>query len=203
MGNTRVITDSPMTPLLFSLAYIGVTLARSFWLWRTTGANPYVIDHHDPLHRFVAHVFAAVFMGLLVYCAMLAFWPDAEREFGLLTWAAGEATRWTSAVLMCLATIWTGYSQFAMGSSWRIGIPGERLPLRTDAAFSVSRNPIFLGMLVFVLGLALWSPSAVTVAALAATYITLEVQIRSEEAFLERVHGEAYRAYRARVRRWI
>jgi protein-S-isoprenylcysteine O-methyltransferase Ste14 len=49
----------------------------------------------------------------------------------------------------------------------------------------------------------LWSPSVVTVALLGATYIALEVQIRSEEAFLERVHGASYHAYRARVRRWI
>ena len=75
--------------------------------------------------------------------------------------------------------------------------------LRTDAAFAVSRNPIFLGMMAFVLGLTLWSPSAVTVTLLAAAYIAIEVQIRGEEAFLERVHGEAYRAYRARVRRWL
>lgn len=75
--------------------------------------------------------------------------------------------------------------------------------MRTDAAFAVSRNPIFLGMLSFVAGITLWSPSVVTVTLLAASYVALEVQIRSEEAFLERVHGAAYRAYRARVRRWI
>jgi protein-S-isoprenylcysteine O-methyltransferase Ste14 len=67
----------------------------------------------------------------------------------------------------------------------------------------VSRNPIFLGMLAFVAGLTVWSPSAVTFAFLAATDISLEVQIRSEEAFLERAHGQAYGDYRARVRRWI
>jgi protein-S-isoprenylcysteine O-methyltransferase Ste14 len=104
---------------------------------------------------------------------------------------------------MSVAIMWTGYAQFAMGKSWRIGIPSEAPPLRTDAAFSVSRNPIFLGMLAFVAGTTLWSPSVVTVTLLAATYIALEVQIRSEEAFLERVHGKAYRAYRARVRRWL
>jgi protein-S-isoprenylcysteine O-methyltransferase Ste14 len=90
-----------------------------------------------------------------------------------------------------------------MGSSWRIGIPSEAAPLRTDAAFAVSRNPIFLGMIAFVAGLTLWSPSAVTVALLVAAYISIEVQIRGEEAFLERMHGDAYRRYRARVRRWI
>jgi protein-S-isoprenylcysteine O-methyltransferase Ste14 len=192
-----------MTPLLLGLAFVGVTLARSFWLWRTAGVNPYVIDHHDPLHRFVAHVFAAVVVGLLSYCAALAFWPGLEQGLGLLTWASSDVVRWTGAGLMAVAIVWTGYAQFAMGKSWRIGIPSEAPPLRTDAAFSVSRNPIFVGMLAFVAGMTLWSPSVVTVALLAATYISLEVQIRSEEAFLEHVHGDAYRAYRARVRRWL
>jgi protein-S-isoprenylcysteine O-methyltransferase Ste14 len=192
-----------MTPLLFGLAFVGVTLARSFWLWRTAGVNPYVIDHHDPLHRFVAHVFAVVVAGLLVYCAALALWPGLEQGLGLLTWAASDATRWAGGGLMSVAIVWTGYAQFAMGKSWRIGIPSEAPPLRTDAAFSVSRNPIFLGMLAFVAGMTLWSPSVVTVTLLAATYISLEVQIRSEEAFLERVHGEVYRAYRSRIRRWV
>lgn len=192
-----------MTPLLFGLAFVGVTLTRSFWLWRTAGVNPYVIDHHDPLHRFVAHVFAVVVVGLLAYCVALALWPGWEQGVGLLTWASGDVARWTGASLMAAAVVWTGYAQFAMGKSWRIGIPSEAPPLRTDAAFSVSRNPIFLGMLAFVAGMTLWSPSVVTVTLLVATYISLEVQIRSEEAFLERVHGEAYRVYRARVRRWF
>lgn len=192
-----------MTPLLFGLAFVGVTAARSFWLWRTAGVNPYAIDHHDPLSRFVAHVFAAVVAGLFAYCLVLAFWTQAEASLGLITWIAGDATRWTGVVLMACAIVWTGYAQFAMGSSWRIGIPTEAPPLRTDAAFAVSRNPIFLGMMVFVFGLTLWSPSAVTVTLLVAAYISIEVQIRGEETFLERMHGDAYRAYRARVRRWI
>lgn len=104
---------------------------------------------------------------------------------------------------MAAAIAWTGYAQFAMGSSWRIGIPEKATALRTAGPFAISRNPIFLGMLAFVAGLTIWSPSAVTLSFLAATYISLEVQIRSEEAFLERAHGQAYRDYRARVRRWI
>jgi protein-S-isoprenylcysteine O-methyltransferase Ste14 len=192
-----------MTALLLGLAFVGVTLARSFWLWRTAGVNPYVIDHHDPLHRFVAHVFAVVFVSLLGYCAAISVWPGLEQGLGLLTWASGDGIRWVGASLMAAAIVWTGYAQFAMGKSWRIGIPSAAPPLRTDAAFTVSRNPIFLGMLAFVAGMTLWSPSVVTVALLAATYISLEVQIRSEEAFLERVHGEACRAYRGRVRRWL
>ena len=105
---------------------------------------------------------------------------------------------------MGAATAWTGYAQFSMGNSWRIGIPqGEAPPLRTRGPFAISRNPIFLGMLLFVFGMTLWSPSAVTIALLVASYVALGVQIRGEEIYLARMHGEAYRNYCARVRRWI
>lgn len=207
MAQTAIITfkntGDIMTALLLGLAFVAVTLARSYWLWRTAGVSPYVIDHQDPLHRFVGAVFGVVVAGLLAYGVVLAFAPESEPAFGLLTWASNDALRWSGAAIMAAATMWTGVAQFAMGDSWRIGIPEQATRLRTGGPFAVSRNPIFLGMLAFVVGLAVWSPSAVTFAFLAATYVSLEVQIRSEEAFLERAHGDAYRAYRARVRRWI
>ena len=199
----HIITGSDMTALLLGLAFVAVTLARSFWLWRTEGVNPYVIDHRDPLLRFVGQVFAVVVVSLIAYSVAIAIRPEVEQMLGLVDWASGDATRLAGAVMMAASIAWTGYAQFAMGSSWRIGIPEKATSLRTKGPFSLSRNPIFLGMLAFVAGLTIWSPSAVTLALLAATYVSLEVQIRSEEAFLERAHGQAYRDYRAQVRRWI
>ena len=198
------MTNSSLTPLMFGLAYIAVTAARSLWLHRTAGINAYVIDHRDPTHRFIAYVFFAIVAGLVAYFATIAYWPAFEDAAGRIDWAVGDAARRASVVLMALATVWTAYAQIAMGDSWRFGIPQADVPpLRTNGPFRVSRNPIFLGMLAFVFGMTLWSASAVTVAILVATYLSLEIQIRGEETFLERAHGEAYRAYRARVGRWI
>jgi protein-S-isoprenylcysteine O-methyltransferase Ste14 len=196
-------TGIEMTPLLFGFIFVAVTIARSIWLWRTTGVNAYAIDHRDPTHRFVAYVFFAVAVGFALYFSAIAVAPDIAASAGLIAWAANGSVQWVSVALMAAAIAWTGYAQFAMGSSWRIGIPDDAPPLRTDGPFALSRNPIFLGMLAFAAGLTLWSPSAVTVSLSVAAYIAIEIQIRGEEAFLERKHGEAYRAYRARVRRWI
>ena len=198
------MTDSNLTPLFLGLAFVAVTAVRSLWLWRTAGVNPYVIDHRDPVHRFIAAVFAAVVAGLIAYFAAIALFPHLEEYLGRPAWTASDPARWVSIAVTGTATIWTGYAQFSMGDSWRIGIPqGAAPPLRTHGPFAVSRNPIFLGMLAFVCGMTLWSPSAVTIALLAATYIALEVQIRGEEAYLASMHGEAYRNYCARVRRWL
>lgn len=193
----------PIIPLVFGFAFLFVTAARSLWLKRTTGLNAYVIDHADPTHRFVAQIFGIVVVGLMAYFVAIVVMPSVEQGLGLLTWAVSDATRLASMALMGFGVLWTAYAQISMGSSWRIGIPSEAPPLRTHGPFALSRNPIFLGMLAFVLGMTLWSPSVVTVTLLVASYISIEIQIRGEEAFLERMHGDAYRAYKARVRRWI
>ena len=193
----------PLTPLLLGLMFLALTAARGAWMRVAEGINPYVIDHKDPLRRFIAYVFYAVVLGLLAYFAALAWWPVVETRLGVVTWIEGEAARWAGIVLMAGGMIWTTYAQISMGRSWRVGIPDVAPPLRTDGPFAFSRNPIYVGMLAFVGGMTLWSPSAVTIALLATTYVAIEVQIRGEEKFLREMHGEAYRAYCARVRRWL
>jgi protein-S-isoprenylcysteine O-methyltransferase Ste14 len=96
-------------------------------------------------------------------------------------------------------------AQVAMGASWRIGVdPGERTELVTSGPFSLVRNPIFAAMLPASLGLTLMVPSAVALAALAALFVALELQVRIvEEPYLRRTHGEAYALYAARVGRFV
>ena len=195
---------SPLTPLVIGVAYIAMTAVRSAWLMRSAGVSGYVIDSGDALHRFVGRVFVAIVAALLLYFGTVALWPQSETHFGALTWFVSDATRWVGLALMVAALVCTTYAQFSMGNSWRIGVPnGETLALRTAGPFALSRNPIFLSMLCFLAGMTIWSPSAITMALLVATFLAIEVQIRIEEAYLERTHGEAYRAFCKRVRRWI
>ncbi|MBK9993639.1 MAG: DUF1295 domain-containing protein [Saprospiraceae bacterium] len=56
--------------------------------------------------------------------------------------------------LIHIALVWISIAQFQMSNSWRIGIDEEnKTKLVTDGVFSISRNPIFLGMIISVLGL--------------------------------------------------
>jgi protein-S-isoprenylcysteine O-methyltransferase Ste14 len=76
--------------------------------------------------------------------------------------------------------------------------------LCTDGPFRLTRNPIYLGDWLILLGVALvlrtWWP--LLFAPLIWPVIRYGV-IRHEEAHLEIRFGEAYRRYRARVRRWL
>lgn len=76
--------------------------------------------------------------------------------------------------------------------------------LMTDGAFAFSRNPLYLAETLALAGAALAFNRLSLL--LAATVFALAVDrlaIRAEEAHLERRFGDAYRAYCARVGRWL
>lgn len=69
--------------------------------------------------------------------------------------------------------------------------------------FGISRNPIFVGMMLTLLGLFLTLPNALTLLAFVLGVILIGVQVRLEEEYLAQIHPEAYLEYRQRVRRWL
>ena len=70
--------------------------------------------------------------------------------------------------------------------------------------FSRTRNPLYLGTLLMLLGLAIGAnlPWVVAAAVPAMLVIHYGVVVR-EEAYMEDLFGDAYRTYRQRVRRWV
>jgi protein-S-isoprenylcysteine O-methyltransferase Ste14 len=108
-------------------------------------------------------------------------------------------------VLAITGTVATLLAQFAMGSSWRIGVdPSERTALVTSGPFALVRNPIFAAMLPTALGLTMLVPSGVAIAGLFGLVVALELQVRVvEEPYLRRAHGGAYAGYAARVGRFV
>lgn len=81
---------------------------------------------------------------------------------------------------------------------------GAASALCTDGPFQYSRNPIYLGDFVLLAGLALsWQTAWPLLAAPALWAMIRYGVIRHEEAHLTAKFGGAYRAYAARVRRWL
>jgi protein-S-isoprenylcysteine O-methyltransferase Ste14 len=76
--------------------------------------------------------------------------------------------------------------------------------LVTRGAFSVTRNPMYLGIAVFGLGIAFWVGSLpMFLVPILMFLVCNRVHIPFEEAKMRRQYGEAYDAYTRRVRRWI
>lgn len=79
------------------------------------------------------------------------------------------------------------------------------LPQRIVAQgpYRYTRNPMYLGHLIFMLGLALtfWSWFGLMLFGLRAAWF--QRRVTGDEARLEATFGDEYKAYRARVKRWV
>jgi len=76
--------------------------------------------------------------------------------------------------------------------------------LVTTGPYRFTRNPIYIGLSAIHLGIAALAGSVwIAVMVLPALVVLQFGVVLHEERYLERKFGEAYRAYRARVRRWI
>ena len=73
-----------------------------------------------------------------------------------------------------------------------------------DGFFAVSRNPMYVGMVLACAGAAILLQRVAPFVAPLILAIVLQTRfIRHEEAALESRFGDEYRSYKARVRRWI
>jgi protein-S-isoprenylcysteine O-methyltransferase Ste14 len=82
--------------------------------------------------------------------------------------------------------------------------PSKATRLVADGVFRVSRNPMYLGLVLLLLGWAIWlgSASPWLVPPLFVIVLTI-VQIIPEERALSRNFGDQYVLYRRSVARWI
>jgi protein-S-isoprenylcysteine O-methyltransferase Ste14 len=88
-----------------------------------------------------------------------------------------------------------------MKESWRIGIDREiKTELITHGLFRFSRNPIFLGMTISLIGFFFVVPTVIVFAFLLIGSILMQIQIRLEEEYLLKQHGEIYQAYKKKVK---
>jgi protein-S-isoprenylcysteine O-methyltransferase Ste14 len=123
-----------------------------------------------------------------------------------LAWRGGEFifVPWGAPLL-----IW-GYLQYRLVGRYRLrlggGGPGMAAPPQRIVAqgpYGYTRNPMYLGHLIFMLGLALtfWSVFALLLFALRAAWF--QYRVMKDEARLKAQFGADYETYRARVKRWI
>lgn len=82
--------------------------------------------------------------------------------------------------------------------------PTSVTTLVTGGIYRFTRNPMYLGDLIILLGWGVHLANPLALALSALFVLTMDlVQIPPEERAMEALFGEAYSEYRARVRRWI
>jgi protein-S-isoprenylcysteine O-methyltransferase Ste14 len=139
---------------------------------------------------------AALLLGLAA--DRLLPWPFAVPGTDLVRWMTAG-----SMILVGLALAAAGIRSFSRAAT---PVPTNR-PTRVLVRAGIhgwTRNPIYLGMFLVYggIGIAARSPWTLILTLPLALTIRYGVVAR-EEAYLERRFGDAYRDYKARVRRWL
>lgn len=105
--------------------------------------------------------------------------------------------------------VW-GYLQYRLVGRYRLarggGGPGMETPperLVTTGPFALCRNPMYLGHIIFLIGLALVFESVLGALIAAGTAVWLHLRVRRDERCLLERFGQSYVEYGGRVRRWI
>ena len=184
--------------------FLLVFIIRSIWLKLKTGVNPIAFNKTDDAHGYNGKVFTVIsFLELFIvgiyafkiewYKYLLPFWYIENEILFKIGWGF---------LILSLIVVWVAQSQ--MANSWRIGIDEKnKTKLVTKGLFSISRNPIFLGIMIANIGLFLVIPNAFTLLIISLSTISINIQVRLEEAFLKQEFENQYLEYSKKVRRWI
>ena len=191
-------------PIYFLLFFGLAMFWRSYIAWKRTGINPYKLGNGDTVHDFVGKLFRLTLIVTALIVFVFSFLEGYYHWLSPITWMNSSMLMIIGIALLVLALIWVLVAQLQMGDSWRIGVDEKsESALVQHGLFSISRNPIFLGMLVMLLGLLLILPTAATLTVSTLGFALIHVQVRLEENFLVEKYGEDYRRYQMNVRRWI
>ena len=184
--------------------YLALFLLSSNWAARAAGRPVWLFGRATGRDRVAALGFRAAF-GLAFVGPLLQMAVPALSEADPL-WMEPDRPLWSlpGHLLAVLGAMLAWAGQVGMGTSWRVGVAEDALgELVTEGLFRVSRNPVFTGQVLLLGGVALSIPAVLTWMAVLLFWLSARGQIMSEERLLETRFGEAYRAYRARVPRWI
>ena len=142
---------------------------------------------------------------LVVALCGYAMWLLAEQlAFGRFAFAGQRPLAGLvllAGLALMAAAAWTMFRARTTVNPLR---PERASRLVTSGVFAYSRNPIYLGDALILLALALYFGNwfAFLLLPLFVAFIG-RFQIRPEERALQRLFGDDYRTYCARVRRWL
>jgi protein-S-isoprenylcysteine O-methyltransferase Ste14 len=170
----------------------------------TADQSPVPADSHSSEHAGI------IVPPPLVYAAasLLAWWLHGRVPLLLfpmsseIAAAARVVLMWGTGLTGVALVVYTRLLFVRAGTSLFPNRPTTALV--RSGPYRFSRNPMYLSLSLITLALALLLNTAWLVVLVAvAIAIVDRVIIRREERYLERRFGDVYRAYCARVRRWI
>ncbi|MBS1730255.1 MAG: isoprenylcysteine carboxylmethyltransferase family protein [Bacteroidetes bacterium] len=190
---------------VYLVLYIMVAFVLpSYRTYKQTGINPIAFGKTDNTHDYTGFVMKVLIALLFVTVLIYSFSDKIYQYLVPISYLMKHVFLIIGLILIHLSIVWISVAQYQMSNSWRIGIDeNNKTELITKGLFSYSRNPIFLGIIVSVAGIFFILPNALTFFLMLSTCIVIQIQIRLEEEFLEKQHGEKYLIYKKTTKRLL
>ena len=97
-----------------------------------------------------------------------------------------------------------GLTLKSFNKSLRFGMDSKNLgKLITTGTFSVSRNPFFVSILLYFIGIVLLIPNIFFIAIAISTVVSIHLFILKEEKFLKENYDKEYKNYAQKTRRYF
>ena len=100
--------------------------------------------------------------------------------------------------------LWSLFLFFKKRTTFNPMKPETTTGLVSTGLYKISRNPMYVGMLIMLFGFAVWLGSVTPFLVLPLFYFVITaMQIKPEERFLFEKFGAEYQTYKDSVRRWL
>ena len=191
-------------PLYLVLYMMVAFVLPSYRTYKQTGINPITFGKTGNAHDYIGFVMKVLIALLFIAVFIYSFNDKAYQYLVPISYLMKDVFMIVGSILIHLSLLWISVAQYQMSNSWRIGIDeNNKTELITKGLYSYSRNPIFLGMIISVAGIFFILPNALTFFLILSTYIVIQIQIRLEEEFLEKQHGQEYLSYKQTTKRLL
>ena len=187
--------------------FLLVIISRAVYMIASRGINPIVIGGGKQGLMWIVELLA--FGGLVLWIIELVLYA-VHADFHIFPAPLNqllidsEIGRIIGATLVFIGLLFFLGAFVSFGDSWRVGFdiktPGK---LVTGGIFAFSRNPIYLFLDLWFIGVFLMNGRLIFLIFAILTLIVIHWQILQEEAFLSKLYNEPYRRYRSQTGRYI
>jgi protein-S-isoprenylcysteine O-methyltransferase Ste14 len=193
-----------LLPVYITAYFLLAFVLKSLIVAKKIGKSPLVLPNDDTAYGLVGKYFKLMMIVLFIYVFSYSYFPKCQTYLFPFSFRKNEILQYIGIAILAIAFIWTLIAQNHMKQSWRIGIDlNTKTELITEGVFKISRNPIFLGMMMCLIGLILICQNAIMLFLLIVSYILIQVQVRLEEQYLFQQHDKDFIYYKSNVRRYI
>jgi protein-S-isoprenylcysteine O-methyltransferase Ste14 len=110
---------------------------------------------------------------------------------------------WLGTIIFTIASIFVTSSFYELGLSNRFGIPKEKITLKKNGIYNISRNPMYVGFYLMCIASCIYAPSPLNLFfSLIGIFIHYKIVV-AEEDYLEQEFRHEWLEYKNKVRRYV